>query len=171
LNGTRPEFVLYMARYKKALIDAFKPHFKEHGFTKKDATWYLLTEETIHVFNIQTSQWGEIYYFNAGVYFRALGGLVTPAIHLCHIQTRIPDQEFHVARVAHADELSNFEGGQFESEGRILELKNLVYPLALNWFERFQNIACAKRELSAINRPSFPVTKTVWPLLGLEMPQ
>jgi hypothetical protein len=44
-----------MARHKKALLDAFKPHFKEQGFTKKSATWHLGTPDAIHVFNVQTS--------------------------------------------------------------------------------------------------------------------
>jgi|SRR5882724_4490847 len=159
-----------MARYKKALVDAFKPHFKEQGFTKKDATWHLRTPDSIHVFNIQTSQWSERYYFNAGIYFSALGPLDSPAEPHCHVRTRIPDHKFHGTSLRRANELSDFEGLEFGSEERIAELKNLIYPLALDWISRFRDVDHTKRELSGIGRPWFAVSKTVWPLVGLELP-
>jgi len=159
-----------MARYKKALIEAFKPHFKEHGFTKKDATWHLVGAETVHLFSIQTSQWSESYYFNVGVYFRALGPLTSPAGHHCHIQARIPDGKFHVASVESYAELSDFDGLEFGADERIVQLKNLIYPLAFNWFERFKDNASIKMELSQIKRPWMAVNKAVYPLLNLEFP-
>jgi len=159
-----------MARYKKALIDAFKVHFKEQGFTKKDATWHLGTPEVIQVFNIQTSQWSERYYFNAGIYLRALGSLETPSESYCHIGTRIPDRRFHVESFQRANELANFEHVEFDAEQRITDLKNLIYPLAFDWFHRFRDRACVKRHLSEIGRPWFPVRTEVWSLVGLKPP-
>jgi hypothetical protein len=159
-----------MAHHKKALVDAFKPHFKEQGFTKRDATWQLLAPDAIHIFNIQTSQWSELYYFNAGVYFRALGPLTTPAEYHCHIRTRIPDDRFHGKSVKLAAELSDFEHVEFDVDKRIVELKNLIYPLAFDWFARFRDAASVKRELSGIGHPWFAVTKNVYPLIGLKLP-
>lgn len=160
-----------MARYKKALLDAFKPHFKEHGFTKKDATWHLGTPEAIHVFNVQTSQFSESYYFNAGIYFRPLGPLTTPAEPHCHIRTRIPDHRFHSAAIQRAHELADFEDLEFGAEERINELKNLIYPLVFDWFSRFGDTPQAKRELSEIRKPSVFIAKSVWSMLGLEIPK
>ncbi len=160
-----------MARYKKALTAAFKPHFKEQGFTKKDATWHLGMPEVIHVFNIQTSQWSERYYFNAGIYFRALGSLESPAEPHCHIRTRIPDSKLHQESIQLANELADFEHVEYGAEERIANLKNLIYPLALDWFRRFRDIAHAKRELTGVGRPWFAVTRDVWPLVGLEYPE
>ena len=160
-----------MAQYKKVLAEAFKPHFKEQGFTKKDATWHLLTTEAIHVFNIQTSQWGEQYYFNAGIYFRALGSSESPPNHHCHIRTRIPDDKFHPASVNRANELADFDHIEFGAEERIIDLKNLIYPLVFDWFGRFRDPAYSKRELTGIGRPWFAVTGEVWPMLGLELPR
>jgi Domain of unknown function (DUF4304) len=159
-----------MARYKKELIAAFKPHFKEQGFTKKDATWHLITSETIHVFNIQTSQWSEYYYFNAGIYFRALGSLESPAEPCCHIRTRIPDHKFHQESRQRANELSNFEHIELGAEERINELKNLIYPLAFDWFCRFRDVEHTKRELIKMDCPWF-LTKEVWSLVNLEAPK
>ncbi len=160
-----------MARYKKALIDAFKPHFKEQGFTKKAANWHFGTLEAIHVFNIQTSQWSERYYFNAGIYFRALGSLESPAEPYCHIRTRIPDYKFHSENLHRAKELSDFENIEIDVEERITELKNLIYPLAFDWFHRFRDVEHAKRELVEISSPWFFITKEVWPLVALEVPK
>ena len=160
-----------MARYKKALLDAFKPHFKEHGFTKKDATWNLGTPEAVHVFNVQTSQFSESYYFNAGIYFRVLGPLTAPAEPCCHIRTRIPDHRLHSHAVQRANELSDFENVEFGAEERIIELKNLIYPLVFDWHCQFGDAAHAKRALSGIVRPSPFIMKAVWPMLGLEIPK
>ncbi len=75
-----------MPRFKKSLCDAFKPHLKNHGFTKKGSTWYRSNLDAIHVFNIQTSQWSESYLFNAGIYLKALGELPAPLEYQCHIR-------------------------------------------------------------------------------------
>ena len=159
-----------MARYKKALLEAFKPHFKDHGFTKKDATWHLATAEAIHVFNVQTSQFSESYYFNAGIYFRALGPLETPAEPYCHIRSRIPDHRLQAASIPSANALSKFEEVEDCADERIRELKNLIYPLVFDWFSRFGDAARARQELSQLKRPSVFIMKSVWPMLGLEMP-
>ena len=160
-----------MARYKKALTEGFKPHFKELGFKKKDATWHLGTPDAIHVFNIQTSQWSERYCFNAGIYFRALGSLESPAEPCCHIRARIPDDEFHRDSIQRANELADVEHVEFGAEERITDLKNLIYPLGFDWFHRFRDLAHAKRELTGIGRPWFAVSKELWPLIGLKIPR
>jgi hypothetical protein len=160
-----------MARYKKLLVNSFKPHFNEWEFAKEDTTWHLRTPETIHVFNIKTSLWSESCHFHAGIYFRALGALDLPAETYCHIRTCIPDPKFHSESVARINELLDFEHIGFNAEERITKLKNLIYPLAFEWFARFHDLASAKRELSAIERPWFPISNAVWPMIGLEPPK
>lgn len=159
-----------MARYQKALIDAFKPHFKELGFTKRNATWHLETVDAIHVFNIQKSQWGENYYFNAGIYFRALGFSVSPTQPYCHIRTRIPIDETDDEVVRLVDELSDFQEVESGAEERVIELKNLIYPLAFDWFYRFRDTSHVALELGRPTRPKALVSKSVWPILGLKIP-
>jgi len=160
-----------MARYKKSLLEAFKPHFKEHGFTKRDATWHLATSESIHVFNVQASQFSERYYFNAGIYFRALGPLTSPAEPNCHIRARIPDHRLHSHAIQRANELSDFENVEFDAEERIIELKNLIYPLVVDWHFQFGDAAHARQALLGMGRPSVFIAKAVWSMLGLETPK
>ena len=156
-----------MPRYKKALCDAFKPHFKDQGFTKKDATWYLGSEQAIHVFNIQTSQWSECYMFNAGIYLKALGSLETPPEYKCHIRTRIPDRRFHEVDLQHLSDLADFSKVESGAEEKITELKNLIYPLVFDWFGRFRDTQNIKTVLADLDRPWFMISKEVWPLVGL----
>lgn len=54
-----------MAAHKKELLAVFKHAFKERGFKKTGATWVREGPEVFCVFNVQTSQWSERYYFNA----------------------------------------------------------------------------------------------------------
>lgn len=73
-----------MAAHKKELLEAFRPAFKEHGFKKNGATWVREDSEVFCVFNVQTSQWSELYYFNAGVYVKAVAPIGRPTEPDCH---------------------------------------------------------------------------------------
>ncbi len=159
-----------MALYKQALCRSFAPLLKASGFTKKSSTWFKKTEEVIFVFNIQTSNWSEYYHFNAGIYIRELGLLESPPLHKCHIHTRLPDRKYHSVEAAvRSHELADFTGRPIDPHVRSLELAQIVFPLAVDWFERFESRASVKKELSTIGHPWFFVTKDVWPLLGVKM--
>lgn len=106
--------------------------------------------------------------FNAGVYFRALGSLEQPPEYHCHIRARIPDRKFHDIDLQYLTDLSNFAETDSGADEKITELKNLIYPLAFDWFSRFRDIKNSKMVLSSFDRPWFMITKEVWPLLGIE---
>ena len=72
-------------QFKKAV----HPLLKAHGFKKSSATWRKHQAESIAVFNIQKSQWGEGFYVNIGMYFGALGKDRVPTENKCHVQTRL----------------------------------------------------------------------------------
>src|SRR5687767_9465067 len=99
-----------MPKYKKLLLEAFKPAFKERGFKKKAATWHRETDELIQVFNVDTSLWSEMYYFNAGIYLKALGKEKTPTEYRCHIRTRLPPGGDVNRATFGIGKLGNFEG-------------------------------------------------------------
>jgi hypothetical protein len=122
-------------------------------------------------FNIQTSQWSEAYYFNVGVYFRSLGNAKAPAEWECQIRFRIPDYRLHGDKVKLANRLADFSGIELGAEEQINELKDLVYPLVIDWFSRFGYTANAKTELMRIDRPWFMISNDIWPLIGLPMPK
>lgn len=160
-----------MAEHKKALLAAFAPEFKRAGFKKKSATWHRINRDTIEVFNVQTSQWSEQYYFNAGIYLQALGGKETPPEYECHVRDRIPNLEFHPRSAWDRwIELSDFEIGDLNPALRIQQLKELIEPLALEWLSRFRELEDIPRTLAAGPSPDI-IKDAVWPLVGLEPPR
>jgi hypothetical protein len=63
---------------------------KPCGFKKKGGTWWHPQPESVAVFNVQKSRWGDgMYFVNIGTYFRALGGEKSPPAYRCHVQTRL----------------------------------------------------------------------------------
>lgn len=160
-----------MAQYKKALLAAFAPGFKAAGFKKKAATWHRVRENTIDVFNVQTSQWSEYYYFNAGIYLRALGSHETPPSYQCDIQTRVPRSfVFNPERKQAWDrwmQLADFASVGADADRKVQELKELVFPLAIEWFTQFQDLETIKRTLRDA-RSADTISQEVWPYLGIE---
>ena len=68
---------------------AVNPLLKTHGFKKSGATWRRHQPESIAVFNVQKSQWGDGYYVNIGMYFGALGKDRAPTENKCHVRMRL----------------------------------------------------------------------------------
>lgn len=139
------------SNHRKALLAAFASEFKQAGFKKKAATWNKLNPETIQVFNVQCSQWDESYYFNAGIYIRALGAKERVLEHECHVRERIPAHELHgwetwdrwVRLSEFGQPLLKSERETWldlDPETRIAELRKLIVPLALDWMQSLASI-------------------------------
>lgn len=75
------------------LKKAVSPLLRDHGFKRSGTTWRRDQPESIAVFNVQKSQWGEgTYYINLGMYFKALGADKLPTENKCHVRVRLdPD--------------------------------------------------------------------------------
>ncbi len=71
------------------LIEQIKPTLKAMGFKKHNKTWVLNNKDTAIVFNIQNSQFGDLYYINVGTYIREIGNTKTPSISSCQVWNRI----------------------------------------------------------------------------------
>lgn len=70
------------------------PLLKARDFKKSNATWRKGQGESVAVFNVQKSPWGDgTYYLNMGVYFRALGSEVLPTENKCHVRRRLDVDE------------------------------------------------------------------------------
>jgi hypothetical protein len=70
------------------------PLLKAHGFKKSNATWRKSSDESVAVFDVQKSPWGDgTYYVNLGTYFRALGNDASPTENKCHVQVRLAAEE------------------------------------------------------------------------------
>ena len=61
---------------------------KSSDLRKKASTWYLRSDETIAVLNLQRSLYGPLYYLNVAVWLLALEPVDTPSEFKCHIRTR-----------------------------------------------------------------------------------
>jgi len=157
-----------MAKHKKELLSAFAPEFKKAGFKKKAANWFRINEETVEVFNVQTSSWSEVYYFNVGIYIRALGSRETPPEYECHIRDRIPSARYHPRSVYDRKLLlADFEATGISPEQRIAELKQVIIPLAIDWFDRFRTLSDVRRTIVEGLRPGY-IDRAVWPIIGIE---
>ncbi|KSV75941.1 hypothetical protein N185_15965 [Sinorhizobium sp. GW3] len=64
---------------------------KDYGFKPKGNSWYFRAEETISIVNLQKSQYGDQYYVNFAVVFRALMGDEFPKERHGHIRFRLDD--------------------------------------------------------------------------------
>jgi Domain of unknown function (DUF4304) len=65
------------------------PIFAEHGFKKRGRSWYRVHPETIHVGNLQRSDWGEIFYLNYGISLKALLSAEYPRPEQCGFGIRL----------------------------------------------------------------------------------
>ena len=75
-------------------IKAINPLLKAEGFKKAGSTWRREQDESIAVFNVQKSQWGDrLYYINIGTYFRKFGTETAPTENKCHVRTRLDISE------------------------------------------------------------------------------
>lgn len=104
---------------KDVMVEALKPLLKMHRFKKTRTTWHKEIEDFILVFNVQGSQWGEDYYINLGVYFKALGKELTPSENICHIQARLAHEN------KTAEELVEEAMNWLNTHGNMLQLAEL----------------------------------------------
>lgn len=69
---------------KADMVEFVNSYLKPLGFQRKDKTWYKENPETITVFALQRSRWGDIYYANLCVNFRGLSEEKRPKFYKCH---------------------------------------------------------------------------------------
>ncbi len=60
---------------------------KKNGFRRKSNSWYLRTDDTILVVNLQRA-WGALSFINLAVWLNALGENTFPKEYDCHIRRR-----------------------------------------------------------------------------------
>ncbi len=63
--------------------------------------------------------------------------------------------------------LANFADTELGSDEKIHELSELIYPLALDWFDRLRDFDSIKKVLGGIDSHRFYIAKEVWPLIGI----
>lgn len=58
------------------------------GFSRKGASWYLSSPDTVGIVDLQRSDYGKQYYLNIAIWLKNLGDTTTPKEHQCHIRCR-----------------------------------------------------------------------------------
>ena len=74
---------------KKMFKKAVGLPLEKTGFSKKGQSWYLNGKDAIIVFNLQKSNWSELYYVNFGIWLKAFGIAQFPQFNHCHLYYRV----------------------------------------------------------------------------------
>lgn len=157
-----------MARSRKQLLDAFKPPLKEHGFKKTDRTWHRELSEVVCVLNVQTSQWSELYYFNVGIWIKALETPIRPGFPGSRLGRRLPLESDNFKRCSL---LADFENDVADVATRINELRDIIVPDALAWFSAHETREKIRHRLEDPGNSEIPVPLIVRRYFNLPLPE
>jgi hypothetical protein len=125
-----------MSDSKRQLAAALAPALKAAGYRKRALNWHREWDDTISVFNIQKSQWGDKFYINCAIYLKALGNEKTPPEYRCPVRLRLDDLVSNRNRLS---ALLDFENN-IKTEKRLEEIKTLVRSFALPWLEKYAQL-------------------------------
>lgn len=147
------------------LKDALAAPLRTLGFVKKSNNWYLETEETILVVNLQKSQYGEQYYVNCGVTLKSFGGDPFPKEHLCDIRFRlssvVPSEKHEECERA-----LNLENNIFSEEERKIAVTKLFELYGLSLLLDCKSIASAASAYKTGRLPDWTVSKKIADLMS-----
>jgi len=73
---------------KKAFKKTIAEALEGNGFVKKGQSWYYDGKDVLIVFNLQKSDWDELYYINLGFWLNAFGKSTFPQHNHCHLDFR-----------------------------------------------------------------------------------
>jgi hypothetical protein len=142
---------------KRQLAGALAPVLKVAGYRKRALNWHRESKDTISVFNLQRSQWGDQFYINCAIYLKALGSEKTPPEYRCQVRTRIDDL---VPRRSRLSALLDFEK-KLKEETRLRELVTLVTSFALPWLEKYAEIEELKSLVCSDKASHMAIDRTI----------
>lgn len=148
----------------KLLHGAIGAAGKSAGFAKKGASWYASRTDSVLVISPQKSQYGERYYLNLGVFFRALGTQATPKEHECHVRTRLAEI-VGIEDQVRVEQLLDFEKTQVADDERQQALAALLQAKGISFLERCSSIEGARAALAEGMLDAMPISKTLQDLL------
>ena len=146
------------------LVKLIDNEMKRAGFKRKGKNWYLETDETVEVVNLQKSQWGNQYYVNLGILLKALDQSNTPKEYQCHIRARLNDV---------ADEaidwgkILDLEDASVVEEQRATATSNALRDNALPFLRKMSTTNGIKHELSDKGFGNLAVMQIARRFLGL----
>jgi hypothetical protein len=149
------------------ILNAVDDTLRGLGFTRKKKHWYLATEETVLVVELQKCDWGDEYFLNLGVSLRELETDPFPRANGCQIDERLNMIAPNRALFERAMDLEDFS--MSDEEGRLpitVALQNAGVPFLHRWDTKVK--ICARLQSKDIG--SAAVWKSVYELCGLEPP-
>lgn len=114
----------FLVKPRTIVQTTFDEFGKSAGLRRKASTWYLRSDETIAVLNLQRSLYGPPYYLNVAVWLLALEPADTLREFKCHIRTRA-DRLVPADLEARLSELLDLESA-IDDETRRVELLALL---------------------------------------------
>lgn len=133
------------------------------GFRKKADTWYSEKLETILVINLQKSQWGQQYYVNLAVWFKALGEVkIPPKEHLCHVRARLT-----VLTNDSLEKALDLEGKELDDLQKQRIIENSIRETAIPFLEECSTLASLKRQYEGERLAKVMVHKNLKDLIGV----
>ena len=116
-----------------------------HGFRKKAGTWYRQGGDSLHVFNLQKSSYGNQYYINLCLVPVGIDveGYPTPKEHKCPIRARLgalttEDEKAHIAR------LLDLEDGTISDLEKETEIEKILNVKVLSFFDKIESTGLKK---------------------------
>ena len=119
-----------------------KPILRAHGYKKTRRTWHKEVEGICCVFNLQKSQWSNLYYINLAVGVREIGLPPHPKEYECHVRGRLSDLVPEPEQLARYLDLEDFS---VDDEERLSEIARLVEEVALPFLQGLSTVEGIRR--------------------------
>ena len=151
--------VYFWVMNKAGLIECIDSYLKPLGFHRKEKSWYKEDIETITVFAIDRSRWGEMYYVYIGVLFRNLSKEMRPKFYKCHGYMRVE----HLGEKT--EEYLNFEK-EIDEDWRRQRIEELMNK-SLRVLEKMKTVAGFRELLKQFDLKIFMLNVEAQKYLGV----
>jgi hypothetical protein len=148
----------------RLIHDAIGAAGKGAGFTKSGSSWYANRTDSMLVISPQKSQYGQKYYLNLGIFFKALGSKDRPKENECHLRARIGNIVGTESQML-AEKLLDFEAGKISTEARREALTTIMLTEVIPFIEQCSSLEGARTALHEGKLDELPINKELRELL------
>ena len=132
---------------KKELKNVVGAALQSKGFVRRNDTWYLDSEFSIALVNLQASSFSHRYYVNLACWIKVLGDERYPRHNRCHVNIRL--ESAYPQQREQLGELLDFENSAIDSDVRRTKLERavgeLIVPYVFDTFLDFDSLKAAHK--------------------------
>lgn len=130
---------------KKQLEGLIGALLNPHGFRKKACTWYRHGSNSLHVFDLQRSSYGNQYYINLCLVpiGMEVDGYPNPKEHKCPIRGRLAVLTSDDEKV-HIDRLLDLEDATISDLEKVAEIGKILNAKVLSFFDEIESTGLQK---------------------------